>query len=608
VRPLRIGVSGLGNIGRRHLATLDSLPDFEVVAAADPVADAGAVRPGLSLFADFDEMVETAGLDAVIVCTPSWLHGPQGAAAARRGLHVVTEKPMAIDLDGADDLLTACGEHDVRLAVLHQYRFHAPAVQLRGMLEDGTLGDLVCLTITQNWRRDPAYYQGSGSWRGTWAGDGGGALMNQGSHGVDLARWLAGPIASVAAQTTNVAHHAIETEDTVCASMQFVGGGLGTLQVTTAAARNEPLTVQVLGTKGTAVLAGSTLTLDGEDVDDRMRTAPDKDRPHRMQFEAIASSLAAERVPPVEGADARETLAATLAMYEAARRARPGRAGLTHVGGRAHPRRELPGRVRARAEEAEAVARVMQQRSLFRYYGIGEPGEVAAYETEWAAHVGRRHALAVNSGTSALFCALVAAGVGPGDEVIMPSFAWASDANVILQLGAVPVVVDVDDTLTLDPAAVECHLTPRTAAILPVHMRGAPSDMHALLAIGERAGVPVVEDACQAAGVLLDGRRAGAFGLAAAFSTQYAKLVVTGEGGVVLTDDERCHEAALDAHDPGAAMRRGAPPSEYPASTCAAPSCRPRSAASSSPGSTRSSRPCAATRRRSPTPFRSAAT
>lgn len=226
---------------------------------------------------------------------------------------------------------------------------------------------------------------------------------------------------------------------------------------------------------------------------------------------------------------------------------------------------DYPGASLLSDAEAEAVARVMRSRSLFRYYGIGEPGEVAAYEAEWAAHLGRRHALAVNSGTSALLCALVAAGVGPGDEVVLPAFAWASDPNVILQLGAVPVVVDVDDTLTLDPAAVERHLTDRTAAILPVHMRGAPSDMERLLAIGERAGVPVVEDACQAAGVRLGGRRAGALGLTAAFSTQYAKLIVTGEGGVVVTDEERCHETALDAHDPGAPMRRGAALTDYPA-------------------------------------------
>ncbi len=215
-------------------------------------------------------------------------------------------------------------------------------------------------------------------------------------------------------------------------------------------------------------------------------------------------------------------------------------------------------------EEAEAVARVMRERSLFRYYGLSEPREVAAYEDEWAEHVGVAHALAVNSGTSALFCALVAAGVGAGDEVVLPAFAWSSDANAVLQLGAVPVIVDVDDTLTLDPAAVQSALSDRTAAILPVHMRGAPAAMEGLGEVAASAGVPLIEDACQAAGVKLGGRRVGSFGLVAAFSTQYAKVLVTGEGGVMVTDDDSCHLRALDAHDPGASLRRGAELAEYP--------------------------------------------
>jgi len=215
-------------------------------------------------------------------------------------------------------------------------------------------------------------------------------------------------------------------------------------------------------------------------------------------------------------------------------------------------------------EETEAVARVMRSGSLFRYYGLETPNEVADYEEEWAAHIGVRHALAVNSGTSALFCALVAAGVEHGDEVIVPAFAWASVPNAVLQVGALPVVVDVDESLTLDPEAVQRHIGPRTAAILPVHMRGAPSAMHELVAVAADAGVPIVEDACQAAGVTAGGRPVGSFGRVGAVSTQYAKLVSTGEGGVVLTDDPEAYVAALDAHDPANAIRRGEEPSTYP--------------------------------------------
>jgi dTDP-4-amino-4,6-dideoxygalactose transaminase len=228
------------------------------------------------------------------------------------------------------------------------------------------------------------------------------------------------------------------------------------------------------------------------------------------------------------------------------------------------PRAAYPGASLIDDEEAAAVARVMRSRSLFRYYGLSEPREVAAYEEEWAARIGRRHALAVNSGTSALFCALVAAGVGPGDEVVLPAFAWASVPNAILQAGGVPVIVDVDATLTIDVEAVERAITPRTRAILPVHMRGAACAMDELSGVATAAGVAIVEDACQAAGVTYRGRPAGSFGRLAAFSTQYAKLVATGEGGVLVTDDAAAYRAALDAHDPANALRRGEQPSAYP--------------------------------------------
>lgn len=223
-----------------------------------------------------------------------------------------------------------------------------------------------------------------------------------------------------------------------------------------------------------------------------------------------------------------------------------------------------PGASMIDAEEAEAVAEVMRSRNLFRYYGFSEPQEVEEYEREWAERIGVRYALAVNSGTSALFCALVAAGVKPGDEVIVPAFGWISLPNAVLQAGGIPVVVDVDDTLTIDVEAVERNLTEQTAAVVPVHMRGSASALDELTALADRAGIRLIEDACQAAGVTYKHRSVGSFGIASGFSTQFAKLVCTGEGGVVATDDSMVYEAALDVHDPAGALRRGADVSSYP--------------------------------------------
>lgn len=317
---MRVGIAGLGSIGRRHLETLEGLAGVEVVATADPrvAADESPSARDFPLYATYEEMLETAALDTVLLCTPSFLHAGQGAAASLGGLHVITEKPMATTLEDADAVLEACAAGGVRLAVLHQYRFHTPIVALRQLIVGGALGDPVFLNIAFNWSRDRAYYEAHGGWRGTWAGDGGGALMNQGAHAVDLARWLGGSIASVTAHTANVSH-GIEAEDTVCVGVEFAAGGLGTIQVTTSAARNQPVSVRYEGTGGSAVLADQTLVVNGDAAVEPPPGPPSRTLAHRTQFVEIFRQLAKGGTPPVAGADARATLAATLGMYEAAR-------------------------------------------------------------------------------------------------------------------------------------------------------------------------------------------------------------------------------------------------------------------------------------------------
>src|SRR5207302_7335925 len=150
----------------------------------------------------------------------------------------------------------------------------------------------------------------------------------------------------------------------------------------------------------------------------------------------------------------------------------------------------FPGGMEVGDAELEALARVIRGKNLFRYYGVGEgPQEVAAFEQEFAAHFGARHALCLNAGSSALVCGLIGAGVGPGDEVIVPAYTWNATPNAVLAAGALPVLAEVDESLTLDPADVERKVTPRTKAVLPVHMRGAPADMRALTGLAERHGL-----------------------------------------------------------------------------------------------------------------------
>jgi 8-amino-3,8-dideoxy-alpha-D-manno-octulosonate transaminase len=218
----------------------------------------------------------------------------------------------------------------------------------------------------------------------------------------------------------------------------------------------------------------------------------------------------------------------------------------------------FPGGMELGDEEAEAAARVIRSHNVFRYYGVGAgPHEAEEFEREFAAHLGSKHALCVNAGSSALICGLIGAGVRPGDEVIVPAYTWNATANAVVAARAVPVLAEVDDSLTLDPLDVRRKITPRTKALLPVHMRGAPADMDALTAIASEHGLALIEDVCQAAGASYRGRRLGTFGDAGAFSLQFNKIITTGEGGVMITDREDLYDLAIDVHDCAGSVRRG---------------------------------------------------
>jgi dTDP-4-amino-4,6-dideoxygalactose transaminase len=218
----------------------------------------------------------------------------------------------------------------------------------------------------------------------------------------------------------------------------------------------------------------------------------------------------------------------------------------------------FPGGMEIGDEELAAAQRVIGSKNLFRYYGVGEgPHEVETFEREFADHVGARHALCVNAGSAALICGLIGAGVGPGDEVIIPAYTWNATANAVIAARAIPVLAEVDESLTLDPEDVARKVTPRTRALLPVHMRGAPADMDALCSIAKEHGLAIVEDVCQAAGATFKGRRLGTFGDAGAFSLQFNKIITTGEGGVMVTDRDDLYDLAVDVHDCAGSVRRG---------------------------------------------------
>jgi dTDP-4-amino-4,6-dideoxygalactose transaminase len=219
-------------------------------------------------------------------------------------------------------------------------------------------------------------------------------------------------------------------------------------------------------------------------------------------------------------------------------------------------------------EEKREVLEVFESGYLSRYGDPADPrfkGKVIAFEREFAAYTGSRFCQATSSGTSTLLIALRALGVGPGDEVIVPTYTFVASYGAPIFLGAVPVLAEIDESLCIDPADLERRITSRTRAIMPVHIIGNPCDMQAIMDIADRRGLPVVEDCCQACGASYRGTKVGRFGRLGGFSLNIFKTITAGDGGMLITDDEELFNRAFSLQDQGYRKKGGrleiAPPS-----------------------------------------------
>jgi dTDP-4-amino-4,6-dideoxygalactose transaminase len=198
-------------------------------------------------------------------------------------------------------------------------------------------------------------------------------------------------------------------------------------------------------------------------------------------------------------------------------------------------------------EEIDALARVIRSGALFRY-GVG--GECDRFEDRYARYLGCRHFALAASGSNALAAAMIGVGLGPGDEVLIPAHTYMATATSVLAVGAIPVIVDIDESITIDPAAVEAAIGPRTKALVPVHMWGAACNMDAIMAIGQKHNLIVIEDACQGVGGSYEGRKFGSIGHIGAFSFNYYKNMTSGEGGGVAVNDDSVAARVRCAIDP----------------------------------------------------------
>jgi 8-amino-3,8-dideoxy-alpha-D-manno-octulosonate transaminase len=201
--------------------------------------------------------------------------------------------------------------------------------------------------------------------------------------------------------------------------------------------------------------------------------------------------------------------------------------------------------------EKRALLEVWESGSPFRYWGPGKPDKVQRFEEAFAKHMGTRFALGVSSGTAALDCAMAALGVGPGDEVIVPAYTWWSDYTCVVHAGALPVFAEIDRTLNLDPGDFERKITPRTKAVIAVHLLGGPCDMDPILKLAKARGIKVVEDAAQCVGGSYRANKLGSLGDIGIYSFQINKMITAGEGGALVTSDPLLYERAARFHDMG---------------------------------------------------------
>jgi predicted dehydrogenase len=344
--PLGFAIVGCGMIARFHARALLEIPEARVAAlvSRSPANGAAVIAetgiPPCPVFATLDEALKAPGVDAVIITTPSGAHREPALAAAQAGKHVVVEKPLEITPARCDDIIRGCEKHGVRLCTIFPSRFADSSVVLKQAVDAGRFGKLTLGETACKWWRSQAYYD-DGGWKGTQALDGGGALMNQAIHSVDLLLWMMGEATHVSGFTATLAHERIEVEDTAVAVIRFASGALGVIQATTSVHPGYPKTISVHGDKGSAVIEQEdVLRWDftpplptDDDVKARFAAkvgasggAADpkaiSHEGHRRQLADFVQAIREGREPTVDGKEGRKAVELICAIYESNRSGR----------------------------------------------------------------------------------------------------------------------------------------------------------------------------------------------------------------------------------------------------------------------------------------------
>jgi UDP-N-acetyl-2-amino-2-deoxyglucuronate dehydrogenase len=333
------GVIGAGNIAVIHGQAIGALPGARLRAFLGQTparVEAMAAKFGAEAMTDVESFLARDDIQVVTICTPSGTHAELGMRAAAAGKHVMVEKPIDVTLEKANALVAACDQHGVRLGCIFQSRFLPAVALIKQAIERGRLGRLYVVDGYVKWFRAPAYYEAA-RWRGTKALDGGGALINQAIHTVDLLQHFAGPVASLYGYTDRKRHAGIEGEDTALALLRYRNGAAGVIEATTSLYPGVSRRVEVHGERGTIVLDGNDIALwkledTGEEelALERLR-ALTKDASdgasnpmnldvsaHRQQLEDFVAAIREHRAPAVDGREACKALAIVLSVYQSA--------------------------------------------------------------------------------------------------------------------------------------------------------------------------------------------------------------------------------------------------------------------------------------------------
>ena len=335
-----IGIVGCGMIANFHAKAIGDAKGAHLVGCASrrpEPAKEFAAQYGCTGFDSIEAMLADTQVQAISICSPSGAHLDPALAAAAAGKHVIVEKPLEITTQRCDQIIDACEKNNVRLAVTFQSRFHQSSRLMKKAVDEGRFGKITLGDAYVKWYRSQEYYD-SGAWRGTWALDGGGALMNQAIHSVDLLLWLMGPVTEISAMTATMTHERIEVEDVAVANLKFANGALGVIEATTTAYPGALKRIEISGSHGTAVLEEEDIHTwqfaDETDEDEKIRRemanktetgggaadpAAIGHHGHTMLFEEAVSAINENRPSSLDGHEGRRSVEVICAIYESAK-------------------------------------------------------------------------------------------------------------------------------------------------------------------------------------------------------------------------------------------------------------------------------------------------